>query len=573
MTEAAWRGDAAALESCLRRIDGRSYPAYRDLRGRWQLPDVGDTALSLRVDRVQGDPFAAPSRIALVVEGLLPDGTAGLPTVWHHGDHVGARIAVEDWLLRELGACLGGRRRGSGKSGLLDCYRPGPEVVERSAVLLSEEGDVELRLRAGLPAKGRRVLGRAAAEMLLDDLPRAVGALLDAVETRLRELRAHVVHTTRQRALRAALRPAGLVAFVGDGAVLPRISGIDQAPLPDAVPFSSPDSLRLTLETPHGPVEGMGLPAGITVITGGGFHGKSTLLAALQRGHLDHVPGDGRSLVVADPDTVKVRAEDGRRVAGVHIDAFLGTLPGGRSTAPFDSDDASGSTSQAAAIVEAVEAGARVLLRDEDTCATNLMVRDERMRQLIGREGEPITPLVERVAAMHQRWGLSLVLVVGGVGDYLAVADVVVCMRSFVPVDLTARARQLAGPGPAAPGPLPDVVHRVPQRASLAPGRKTGARDERSLRYGDHEVDLRAVEQVLDGAHAATLARALHALHDRHLTGEVRLADALDALEAELDARGLDALDHEPTGDRVWPRRHEIAAALNRFRGLRIAPG
>ncbi len=540
------------LHTLLRRIDGRSYPAYRDLKGRWQLGE-----LELFVDHVQGDPFAAPSKLRLRVRADLAEEICQDPI---------RRMAAEDWLLRRFGAGLHGQRRGSGKSGELRVYRPGPEILSRSAVRISLDGMVEVRFEAGLPARGRRVLGREAWALLSEDIPAAAEALCTGPG-----LAEHVQSVVDQEALRTALAAAGLVAFVADDALLPRESGVSQRPLPGAVLFRSPDSLRVTLQTPGGPVSGMGIPAGVTLIVGGGFHGKSTLLHAIQRGHLDHTPGDGRERVVARADTAKIRAEDGRRVCGVDISTFLGVLPGGKLTAPFDTEDASGSTSQAAAIMEAIEAGSRLLLLDEDTSATNLLVRDARMRALIPREREPITPLVERIRQLHHDWGVSVILVVGGVGDYLAVADTVIAMDAFVPTDAGEAAARVAGPLPETPASLVEPAHRCPQRVGLEPGR-VRARDERRVDYNKIEIDLMAVEQVLDGAHAATLGHALAVLHDHIVDGERSLPACLDALEHLMDADGVEVLSprEHPDGRLLRPRRLEVAAAMNRLRTLRL---
>ncbi|MFT4622335.1 MAG: putative ABC-class ATPase [Myxococcota bacterium] len=551
--------DRIRLERLLQRIDGRQYPAYRDLGGAWEL---GDTTLF--VDHVQGDPFAAPSRVRL----RIPTGLEG----WAQLADPDVRLACEDWLLRRFAAGLRSTRRGSGKSGVISVYRPGPEVVARSAVQLEASGVLEVRFAVGLPARGRRVLGCEAEALLLDDVARAADRLRDETLGEAgADLREHMRSVREQRALRRQLRANGLVAFVADGSVLPRRSGIDQRPLPDAVPMHSPTTLRVQLDGLDGPVHGLGIRRGITLIVGGGFHGKSTLLQALQRGHLDHVPGDGRERVVSDPDTVKVRAEDGRRVTGVDISAFLSDLPGGRSTRPFSTDDASGSTSQAAAIVEAAEAGARVLLLDEDTCATNLLVHDARMRALIPREREPITPLVERIRALAEVWELSTVLVVGGVGDFLAVADVVIAMDAFRARDVTDAARALAGPVPEAPSPLPALGSRVLLQRGLD-AERIRARDDRAVQFGDTEIDLTAVDQVLDGAHAYTLGCALRFLHDTIVDGRRSVGTALDALDAILADEGVAALSPRgwPDGGLVCPRRHEVAAALNRLRSLEV---
>lgn len=550
--------DSPRLRALLQDIDGRQYPAYRDLRGRWRLGEAMVT-----VDHVQGDPFAAPSRLRLQVD------TGISPAICQDADQ---RLAAEDWLLRRFGGVLGGERRGSGRSGLLSVYRPGPEVVERSSARLGPDGRVELRFAAGLPAGGRRILGRQAWEMFSQDIPEAAEAMWVPDHP---DLARHIQAVCTQRALRRQLDARGLVAFVADGALLPRASGVSQAPLAGAVLAQAPAALRVTLDSPEGPIDGLGIPRGLTLIVGGGFHGKSTLLQAIQRGHLDHIPGDGRERVVATADTAKIRAEDGRQVVGVDISAFLSDLPGGRSTAPFSTQDASGSTSQAAAIIEAIEAGAHTLLVDEDTSATNLLVRDERMRALIPRAREPITPFVERVRDLYARWGVSTIMVVGGVGDYLAVADTVIGMDAYVPQDLPARARARAGPVPTPPTPLPEQppAGRLVQGQSLTPTGKgqVRARDERRVDHGQEEIDLTAVEQVLDGAHAATLGQALRWLAETH-PAPAALPVLLGLLEAAMDRHGVEVLSPyaEPAGSLVRPRPLEVAAALSRLRTLRV---
>lgn len=548
--------DRARLGSLLARIDGASYPAYKQLRGRWDLGDI-----ELIVDHVQGDPFAAPSRVRVRRRTDLPASALSDPD---------ANEAACDWLLRRFGAALGrGERRGSGRSGELSVYRPGPEILQRSALRLEADGTAEVRFLAGLPGRGRRIAGHAAAQLLLDDIPAASTSL-----SYRPDLDEHVASVQRQRALRRALPEHGLLAFLANGSILPRQSGVSDAPMPDAVPLQAPGSLEVTLDTPFGPVRGLGVRRGITLITGGGFHGKSTLLAAIQTGHLDFVPGDGREQVVTVPTAVKIRAEDGRRVERVDISGFLNELPGGRSTAPMSTDDASGSTSQAAALVEAVESGATVVLLDEDTSATNLLVRDERMRQLIPREREPITPFVERVVQVATEWMVSTVMVVGGVGDYLAVADTVLGMMAYHPTDLTDKAREIAGPVPATPGPLPPVRPRVVLRRGLAPtGKgKIRARDTRWLEYGRTDIDLTAVDQVLDAAQARTIGRALALMHDELVDDRRDVRQVLDALEAILDDEGLEVLSafDTPDGGLVRPRRHEVLATLSRLRSLQI---
>lgn len=545
--------DRSRLSRLLQQLDGRQYPAYRDLLGVWRIGE-----LELEIDRVQGDPFAAPSRARVRRPTDVPR------EIREDRDK---RVAAEDWLLRRFVGELHGTRRGSGRSGALEVYQPGPEVVERSALRLLGEV-VEVRFQVGLPAQGRRILGRQAAELLLEDVPAAAARL-----ERAAGFEEHVRSVARQRSLRRALRPAGLIAFIEEGSVLPRASGVSQAPMQGAVRWQGPDALRVELPSCEGPVVGTGLRRGVTVITGGGFHGKSTLLQALERGHLDHVPGDGREGVVADPDTVKVRAEDGRSVCQVDISPLLGALPGGRDTSAFSTEDASGSTSQAAAIVESVEAGARVLLIDEDTSATNLLVRDARMRSLIPSALEPITPLVERVQQICAQWGVSTVLVVGGVGDYLPVADAVIAMVEYAPRDLTAQVRALGMEAPQPPGPLGPVGARVPL-AFHPPIGRVRAHSRRAVQLDEELLDLAGVGAVLDTAHAASLGHALRWLGASGLIDGRRALPAVwSALASILDDEGADVLspDAAPVGYLLRPRVHEVAAALSRWRGLRVA--
>ena len=324
---------------------------------------------------------------------------------------------------------------------------PGQVVLAQSAVQLDVDGVLEVRFTVGLPARGRRIDGPGAVGLLTERVPDLVSSTLlngaydpDAVER---------CAATNEDAdyLRSTLSARGLVAFIADGSSLPRRSGIDDQPLDpeEAIAFLSPDSMRVRIETPNrGPVTGMGIPEGLTLIVGGGFHGKSTLLRAIQSGVWNHEPDDGRSLVVTRDDAVKVRAEDGRSVVGVDISPFITDLPGGKATTAFSSPNASGSTSQAAAIVEALECGSRLLLVDEDTSATNFMIRDHRMQELIPSSGEPITPFLDRVEELRDDHGVSTVLVLGGSGDYLDAADLVLRMDGYRPYDITNQAHATA---------------------------------------------------------------------------------------------------------------------------------
>ncbi|MEJ2539646.1 MAG: ABC-ATPase domain-containing protein [Gemmatimonadota bacterium] len=560
------------LTRLLHHIDGRGYPAYKEIRGRWEYPDF-----HLGVDHVQGDPFAAPSRLRLI----LPPSTAGLePWILERASR---RVGAAAWIARRAAKDI--RRlapgRGSGKSGQLAVATPGQLVLPQTAVRISPSGEMEVRLTLGLPARGRRVMGREAARLFSEVLPGVVSDLLAPNAWSPGELRTAAAANEDAEALRDRLPDHGLVAFVADGAILPRRSGVDDRPLESgAVAFRSPEGLRVTLDTPNaGPVCGMGIPEGVTLIVGGGFHGKSTLLRALEAGVFNHRPGDGREQVVARRDAVKLRAEDGRSVRAVDISPFIGDLPGGQGTKRFSTGNASGSTSQAAGLVEALEVGARLLLMDEDTAATNFLIRDRRMQLLVPPEREPIVPLVDRIRDLYQALGVSAVLVLGGSGDYLDVADTVVGMVEFEPEELTERAREVAQERPTGrvPETGPPLAPPRPRRirtGSFPEGRggrglRVRTLDAHRVRVGDRILDLSGVEQLLLPTQLRTVAAAFESLAREGRVGDEPLGALVEHLEAEL-TRDLDRVDPRGTGDLAWVRRFELAAALNRLRGLEV---
>ena len=369
------------------------------------------------------------------------------------------------------------------------------------------------------------------------------------------------------------------VPYFPVNAILPRRSGDSDLPLLDGpVPFESPESMRVAVELPSGRrVTGMGIPDGVTVIVGGGYHGKSTLLRAIERGVHPHVAGDGREWVITRADAASIRAEDGRSVTGVDISPFISGLPSGTDTRSFSTANASGSTSQAASLVEAVDAGASALLIDEDTSATNFMIRDERMRALIPAEREPITPFVDRIRPLLTERGVSTVLVAGGSGAFFDVADHVIALDAYLPQDVTAEARALAeAPPPSAAPVFAPPRARIPVPGCLRPTGKrkpAAARGRDTIRLGREHLDLSAVSQLLDAAQTQAVAHALDRLADQaEQAGPVPVEDAIRALFERIDAGGLETLSPHRghPGHLARPRPLEVHAAVNRWRGLRL---
>jgi predicted ABC-class ATPase len=575
------------LRRTLTRIDGRGYKAYRDIEGCYEFGQF-----TLHIDHVQGDPFAAPSKVRVRV----PQHVANLPAALF--SNAVRRVALEDFLARQVQGTIRRAtqgRRGTGKSGLMMIDAGGQEVLERTAIVITSQW-VEARLEVGLPAAGRTVLGRQAQAMLCEELPQIVERGLFWRNLPQQEGQQFVECIENQEHIRRQLDALGLIAFVGDEAILPRESGASDRPLSreEAIPFRSASSLRVTITLPNplpGPdgsidrISGMGIPEGVTLIVGGGYHGKSTLLQALELCVYPHIPGDGREYVVTSRDTIKIRAEDGRRVEQVNISPFISNLPYGRSTTAFETDDASGSTSQAANIIEALEVGARALLLDEDTSATNFMVRDARMQMLVHKEHEPITPFLDRVRELYETFSISTILVMGGSGDYFDVADHVIMMRDYLPYDVTAEAKQVAQTYPTrrrveVTAPMGSVTERIPLAGSFDPshGRREVKIDAKALDlilFGSDPIDLGQVEQVVDLSQTRAIGYAIHLATEQFMDGKTTLRVVLESMEHFLDQYGLDALDPFHRHDRhpgnfARPRKYEIAAAINRLRTVRM---
>ena len=601
LIESSIRGDWRDLERVFRRsIHGKSYPAYKDVYGAWSFPDF-----TLHFDYIQGDPYASPSRIRVRVPWSV---TRFPEDVWKVSKV--RRVGLCDYLVRSFRFVIAQsrgdvRQQSSGwkgeKGGDMTVQEVGQYVMERSSVTMDGvTGELEVRFTCALPARGRTVLGDWAATILIDNLPRYVSQGLVYSSLDSSRLYRHVETVEDSDSLRRGLWEKNLVAFVANGSILPRKSGNSDEPMTlsnnrnesthtGVVPFISPKELLVELETPNrGRIQGMGIHRGhITLIVGGGFHGKSTLLEALQTGIYNKIPGDGREFVVCDK-AVKIRAEDGRQVSSVDISPFISHLPGGASTSCFSSQDASGSTSQASNIQEALEVGAEVLLIDEDTSATNFMVRDARMQELIAKDLEPITPFLQRIESLKES-GVSSILVVGGTGEYFAVADCVIAMKNYTASDVTLEAKAIAAKYEQTYGssynatlveavvaPYPPVKDRIfcMDDAEQSNGMKCKVQSLHSLIMDHNQVlDLSGVEQLVEEGQTRAISFVITFLSKR-MKGpwkSMSFANALSLIDKEMDAHGLDILT---SGDGVHgslsrPRLFEIAAALNR---LRTAP-
>jgi predicted ABC-class ATPase len=564
------------LKQILERIDHRGYPAYKDTRGVYQFGTY-----ILGIDHVQGDPFAAPSRLHIQVAGRA----VRIPKELYDSKH--KKTAVADYLLRNFAKQLerhSFQAHGSGKSGIIQVTRCGQEVLERTACEIDEKtGDVTVRFEVGFPARGRTIQAGELVKILYQYLPACVEKALYYKNMDRNAVKQAAELSVDQEYIREQLKKEGLVAFVADGSILPRESGVSQRPMKDAVPFASPDSMRITMKLPYkGMLTGMGIRKGVTLIVGGGYHGKSTLLNALELGIYDHISGDGREYVITDPSAQKLRSEDGRFIKDVDISLFINDLPNKKDTLCFSTEDASGSTSQAAGIVESMEAGSKVFLLDEDTSATNFMVRDSFMQRVICREKEPITPFLERARDLYEKAGISTILVAGSSGAFFHIADTVIQMDNYHPVDITAVTKKLCQEYPLsdieAPAFRLPENHRIMTRAQVAPSRhsrpgqperlKTKVHGKDGFSLGKTEVDLRYVEQLIDSEQTASLALLLKYACEHLIDGKRTLPEIITYLDTQLKRQGLSFFSegsYIPCGY-AMPRIQEIYSCFNRYR-------
>ena len=587
------------LDRLLRQNDHKPYPAYKALKGGYHFP-----IYTLSIDHVQGDPFAAPSSLSIRIEKEKH----GFPAEYYNQPH--RRIMLQDLLLRgfgrELSKCSH-LAKGSGKSGTLSVSRCGEAVLERSALTIDPKtGTITVRFSAGFPAAGRTTLAMELKKMLFELVPAAVERSLLSRAVPKEKQETWIALSDDQKAIREQLAGQGLVAFIADGAILPRKSGVDDTPMASAVPFESPVEDRVTLRLPNDrTITGLGIKRGITLIVGGGYHGKSTLLQAIERGVYNHIPGDGREYVLTEDTAMKIRSEDGRSVKKLDISTFIRNLPNGKDTVSFSTEDASGSTSQASNTMEAVLSGSRTLLIDEDTSATNFMVRDALMQSVIHPEQEPIVPFLGRMRELYEESGISTVLVAGSSGAFFHVADRILQMKEYKPLDITGIAKKAAAAAPETDVRLvPDSgSHRQSEEGSVAPGisavqpaEKRKMSDVKDLRVPvrnealldsrrvkvrgsgtdsislNHEsVELRFVEQVVDPEQANLLGMLLRTLEEDYFDGRTLLSACVERLYDSLKKQGFSIVHGGSIpGNLAMVRIQELYAMVNRYRALKL---
>lgn len=556
------------LKTLLQSIDHKGYPAYKGLKGSYQFGNY-----QLDIDHVQGDPFAAPSRVSIQVIGEK----AGFPAEYY--GQKPCRIAMEDHLLRLFhreAEKYNFKANGSGKSGLLAVCSCGQEVLERSACHVNEKnGSISIHFAVGFPANGRSINARELEKILFQFLPKCVEQTCFYQNIAKQKLIQAVELAEDQVFIREQMKKEGIVAFIANGSVLPRENGVSQRPMRQAIPFQSPKSMEVTWKLPHrGNCTGMAIHQGVTLIVGGGYHGKSTLLQALQWGVYPHIAGDGREYVLTNPTAFKIRTEDGRSICKTDISLFIRNLPKTKDTTSFSTLDASGSTSQAANVVEAMEAGAKLLLLDEDTSASNFMMRDELMERVVAEGKEPIVPFIRRVRALYRQMGISTILVAGSCGAFFHVADTIIQMDGYEPYEITDQAKEAAKKFPLNFDCEAKLDWKMSERNVMF--RRKADRDQRGSKIktmgrdgfliNKQNVDLRYLEQITDTNQMNGIAKVLDYLQETYAGKEMSVAEMAEHIMEALEGKGFSGIGKGSLlTDMAMPRKYEICGCINRF--------
>lgn len=556
------------LQKQLAAIHRKSYPAYKSLKGVYDFKTY-----ILSIDHVQGDPFASPSAVSV----RIPHRLAGFPAQYF--DRYDKKIALQDYLLRLFSkkiTAFSFKAKGSGKSGLISTSQCGQKILERTACEFTDK-EIIVRLEVGFPANGRTINATELEKIFFDFLPKCIESVFYYKKLNTQEVLSVIHLAEDQTAVRRQLEENHLVCFIANGSILPRESGISDKPMKNAIPFESPSSLLVELSLPRErKIKGMGLKKGITLIVGGGYHGKSTLLNAIEAGVYNHIKGDGREYVITNETAVKLRAEDGRCIKNTDISLFINDLPNKKDTHHFSTENASGSTSQSANVVEAMEAGSQLFLIDEDTSATNFMVRDELMQSIVTRDKEPITPFLERVTDLYKQSGISTILVAGSSGSYFYAADTILQMDCYHTKEITDKVKEKCDMTTAPSLFAPNYKTPNFQRILFSKRPNFRSNDRIKLKFhGKDEfqidrqtVDLRYVEQLTDAEQTACLAHLLKYAILHYGGNKQTVQEIVTSLTKQIKTKGLASICDSSyiSLGLALPRVQEIYACFNRYR-------
>ncbi len=563
------------LKHKLESINERDYGAYQSLKGEYDY-----SQFKLLIDRIPKDPYAPPHTgiYRVIVKNNF---SSQFDNIFNTKV---SEIAFRDFLARNFyNAAIkkSKGRRGTGNSGIITIAKPGQTILERNSVIVNKE-IIEVRFFIGLPANGRKINSQICKVMLFEELPEIIELALFPENLDMGNLEKHIKTAEDAEYIRSRLESLNLIAFIADNSILPRRSGTSDEPLDRniAIPFKSPESLLVEINLPHsGKTKGMGIPKGITLIVGGGYHGKSTLLDAISMGIYNHIPGDGREICISDFSTMKIRAYSGRYIEKVDISIFINNLPLQKDTTKFSTENASGSTSQAASIMEAIEEGTNLLLMDEDTCATNFMIRDQKMQKLVKKDDEPITTFIDKVESLYSNKGISTILVLGGIGDYFDVSNIVIQMKNYNPINVTGRAHEISSSTSdkrlhEGKEHQINLKERVPVKDCINPynyynKKSVYSTEINRIHFGKNIIDLTDMEQLIELSQTKAISEAILYI-SKYVNGKTPLKEIIHNLISSIEKNGLDILSNKASGYFAGFRGLELAFAVNRLRELKI---
>jgi predicted ABC-class ATPase len=494
------------------------------------------------------------------------------------------RTALEDFLTRRIAEQIDVLahydEQGLSRRHLM-VAEPGQKILPRTSLLVTEEY-VEARIYVRLPQRDGRIDADRVKDIFFDELTSVVNHSLIACNLDEQEMNHFVDVMEDADQIRQMLPTRGLVSFVGEGSLPARLGDSDYPAFENTTPLTMDESLLVDVDTPNaGTVKGLGVPTGVTLIVGDEYSSRAALMRAIASGIYNHVPGDGREQVITVPDAVHVAAETGRSIQKVDISSMIPAQSGVRSDA-FSAEQADACSAQAAAMVEALEVGARALLFDESESSAAFLTQDTRLMGLMPEAGARVTPLSARARQLADDLGVSIIVAgSASVAEFIPVADTILKIEAGRVSDVTDAAKKMDLNQLVTDSELVDVSSLVEKNRWVVPtsiDASAGPHDQMIkaeavdlLQFGRSVIQLRNTSQIADKHQTATIGLILYYAKLRYMDEGRPIREIMDLIDRDLGTEGLECLSRDLRGDLARPRRYEIAAALNRLETMRIS--
>jgi predicted ABC-class ATPase len=560
----------------LKELDGQPIESYQQI--------VGDYDFTRYV--IKCHPFRVKDAEILPLFSIrVPQTIAEIPSVLIESPI--RRTALEDYLLRafsaEVDKLASFDMTGLAKRNIV-VTSPEQKILPRNTILVTGEY-VELRVAIQLPLQQTLVDGVVTyavdgvrmQEILFDELMESVVNSLLYCNMDAEDVELFVQSMDNADRLRQHLNASGQVAFLAEGSLLDRAELSDLPDYEHAVPLGLADGLGEPVDTPYaGTVNGLVVPSGLTVILGEADGGRIELMDALAQGIYNHVNGDGREHCVTVPDAVEIISEPGRSVQNVDLSAFYREDV---SKQHFSSDWADSFDSQAASLMEALEAGSRVLLIDEQTSCPTFLGTDSRLDEVLGEPSH--ISLAARARQMVDELGISIVIAGSNlVAEYIPVADTVLQVSQSVVSDVTAVTKELdVSPAAVAPSiQLSSLLSRLrwimPSSIDPSIGHEdvfVKVDEDGLMQFGRIIMDAEDISQLVSLDQLRAIGLTFYYLKLRYVDEGYSLREILDLVDRDISNEGLNALARDFCGNLARPRRYEVAAMLNRLPTFRVS--